>query len=97
MLLAQGLDPAVVAGMVLDAIGTGRFWIVTHPEYLPAIRSAPPASWPTVRRTDRLLDDQRGHHPEHPGVRLDVVEDVAVPDPRAGPGGLEQHGVALAR
>ena len=36
-LLAQGLDPAVVAGMVRDAIGTGRFWIVTHPEYLPAI------------------------------------------------------------
>ena len=36
-LLAEGLDPSVVAGMVFDAIGSGRFWIVTHPEYLPQI------------------------------------------------------------
>lgn len=35
--LAQGLDPAVVAGMVVDAIRAEQFWIVTHPEYLPMI------------------------------------------------------------
>ncbi len=35
--LAQGLDPAVVAGMVLDAIRAEQFWVITHPEYLPAI------------------------------------------------------------
>lgn len=35
--LAQGLDPAVVAGMVVDAIRAEQFWIVTHPEYLPTI------------------------------------------------------------
>ena len=30
-LLARGLDPAVVADMVVDAIRTKRFWIITHP------------------------------------------------------------------
>lgn len=32
-LLAVGLDPADVAGMVLDGILTNRFWILTHPEW----------------------------------------------------------------
>ncbi len=35
--LAQGLDPAVVAGMVLDAIRAEQFWVVTHPEYFSVI------------------------------------------------------------
>jgi NAD(P)-dependent dehydrogenase (short-subunit alcohol dehydrogenase family) len=35
--LAQGLDPTVVAGMVVDAIRAERFWVVTHPEYLPVV------------------------------------------------------------
>ena len=30
-MVASGLDPAVVAGMVVDGIRTGRFWIFTHP------------------------------------------------------------------
>lgn len=34
---AQGLDPAVVAGMVFDAIRAEQFWVVTHPEYLDAV------------------------------------------------------------
>jgi NAD(P)-dependent dehydrogenase (short-subunit alcohol dehydrogenase family) len=34
---AQGLDPAVVAGMVLDAIRAEQFWVLTHPEYFSAI------------------------------------------------------------
>jgi NAD(P)-dependent dehydrogenase (short-subunit alcohol dehydrogenase family) len=35
--LAQGLDPAVVADMVVDAIRAERFWVITHPEYLAAV------------------------------------------------------------
>lgn len=30
-LVESGLDPAEVAGMVVDGIRTGRFWILTHP------------------------------------------------------------------
>jgi NAD(P)-dependent dehydrogenase (short-subunit alcohol dehydrogenase family) len=33
------LDPAVVAGMVVDGIRARRFWIVTHPEMLGAIEA----------------------------------------------------------
>jgi NAD(P)-dependent dehydrogenase (short-subunit alcohol dehydrogenase family) len=36
-LLAQGIDPSIVAGKVFDAIRANRFWIITHPEYLPSI------------------------------------------------------------
>ena len=36
-LLAQGIDPSIVAGKVFEAIRTRRFWIITHPEYLPSI------------------------------------------------------------
>jgi NAD(P)-dependent dehydrogenase (short-subunit alcohol dehydrogenase family) len=32
-MLPQGLDPAEVAGMVVDAIRAKRFWILTHPEW----------------------------------------------------------------
>jgi short-subunit dehydrogenase len=33
---ASGLPPAQVAGEVLDAVRSGRFWILTHPSTLPA-------------------------------------------------------------
>ncbi len=36
-LLTAGIDPAVVAGQVLDAVVGDRFWILTHPEYLSAV------------------------------------------------------------
>jgi NAD(P)-dependent dehydrogenase (short-subunit alcohol dehydrogenase family) len=36
-LLARGVDPAIVAGQVFDAIRANRFWILTHPEFLPAV------------------------------------------------------------
>ena len=39
MLASQGLDPADVAHMVLDAILTDRFWIITHPEWLDTMAS----------------------------------------------------------
>jgi NAD(P)-dependent dehydrogenase (short-subunit alcohol dehydrogenase family) len=36
-LLERGIDPAIVAGNVFDAIRNNRFWIITHPEFLPAV------------------------------------------------------------
>ena len=38
--VAGGIDPAVVADQVVDAIRTRRFWILTHPEtrHLPVER-----------------------------------------------------------
>ena len=33
----QALDPATVAGMVVDAVRDERFWVVTHPEMLGPI------------------------------------------------------------
>lgn len=36
-LLAQGIDPSIVAGKVLDAILSGRLYVITHPEYLDQI------------------------------------------------------------
>ncbi|MFP3901841.1 MAG: SDR family NAD(P)-dependent oxidoreductase [Acidimicrobiia bacterium] len=37
-LIAGGLDPDDVAAMVVDAVRSGRFWILTHPTTLPAAR-----------------------------------------------------------
>ena len=39
-----------------------------------------------ARAPSRRLHDEGGDHAEHAVVGLDVVEDVAVPDPRAGVG-----------
>jgi NAD(P)-dependent dehydrogenase (short-subunit alcohol dehydrogenase family) len=36
-LLAEGIDPSIVAGKVLDAVVADQFWIITHPQYLPAV------------------------------------------------------------
>jgi NAD(P)-dependent dehydrogenase (short-subunit alcohol dehydrogenase family) len=36
-LLERGIDPAIVASNVLDAIRNQKFWIITHPEFLPAV------------------------------------------------------------
>ncbi len=36
-LIDNGMDPAQVAGLVVDAIETGKFWIHTHDEMKPAI------------------------------------------------------------
>lgn len=38
-MLAKGMDPVAVGAMVLDAILTGRFWILTHPDW-PDIMAA---------------------------------------------------------
>ena len=37
-LLQVGVAPAAVAGMVVDAITTNRFWILTHPEWAEVMR-----------------------------------------------------------
>ena len=34
-----GLTPAHVAGRVLDAVRTGRFWVITHPEERPIVEA----------------------------------------------------------
>lgn len=44
-LLAGGLDPADVAAQVVDAIGTRRFYVLTHPEWKTMITG----------RTDRIV------------------------------------------
>jgi NAD(P)-dependent dehydrogenase (short-subunit alcohol dehydrogenase family) len=36
--LAAGLPPAEVAARVLDAVKTGRFYVLTHPEFAPRVR-----------------------------------------------------------
>ncbi|HMC43211.1 MAG TPA: hypothetical protein VKI20_09390, partial [Acidimicrobiales bacterium] len=38
-LLETGMDPMAVADQVLDAVREERFWILTHPEADPAIRT----------------------------------------------------------
>jgi len=48
--LASGLDPAVVAGQVLEAVLAKRFYILTHPEWKPMISG----------RVDRII---AGHDP----------------------------------
>ncbi|MGH0031167.1 MAG: SDR family NAD(P)-dependent oxidoreductase [Myxococcota bacterium] len=44
-MVAGGLDPADVAGMVVDAIRAKKFWILTHPEWKDIVR----------RRVDTLV------------------------------------------
>ena len=44
-LIASGLEPSDVAAMVVDAIRTGRFYVLTHPDWNPMISD----------RTDRIV------------------------------------------
>lgn len=46
--VAEGLQPAAVADMVLDAIRTRRFYILTHPEWQSMVRD----------RVDRMLSGE---------------------------------------
>ena len=55
----------------------------------PAVRSA--------ARRGRVLDDERGDHPEHAVLALGVREDVAVERPRAGLVAVDDDVPALAR
>jgi hypothetical protein len=41
----SGMSPEKVAGYVFQAIGDGRFYILTHPEFTPLIKA----------RTDAIL------------------------------------------
>ncbi len=47
-LIASGLEPAEVAAMVVDAIRTRRFYILTHPEWSPMITG----------RTERIVNGE---------------------------------------
>ena len=46
-LVDTGIDPTEVAEQVVDAVRTGRFWILTHPTTLPAVQ----------RRWDAIASD----------------------------------------
>ena len=37
--LEQGMDPDEVGRLVLEAIGSGRFWVLTHPRWTKAVRN----------------------------------------------------------
>jgi NAD(P)-dependent dehydrogenase (short-subunit alcohol dehydrogenase family) len=39
MLANKGKDPTEVAAMVVDAIRTNRFWIVTHPDWIDVMEA----------------------------------------------------------
>jgi NAD(P)-dependent dehydrogenase (short-subunit alcohol dehydrogenase family) len=39
LLATSGLDPMDVAGMVLDAILTNKFWIITHPAWIDVMEA----------------------------------------------------------
>jgi NAD(P)-dependent dehydrogenase (short-subunit alcohol dehydrogenase family) len=56
-LLGQvGLDPQAVAGMVVDAVRTNRFWILTHPEWADVMRRRTEAMVTTGDLTARAPD-----------------------------------------
>jgi NAD(P)-dependent dehydrogenase (short-subunit alcohol dehydrogenase family) len=46
--LEQGMDPDEVGHLVVEAIGSGKFWILTHPRWSKAIRN----------QLDAMDDDQ---------------------------------------
>lgn len=47
-LLADGLDPADVAALVVDAVRTRRFYVLTHPDWTPMVAA----------RTERIVAGQ---------------------------------------
>jgi NAD(P)-dependent dehydrogenase (short-subunit alcohol dehydrogenase family) len=36
--ISSGLPPREAAAQVIDAIKTGRFWVLTHPQFAPRVR-----------------------------------------------------------
>jgi short-subunit dehydrogenase len=46
--LEQGMDPDEVGRLVLEAIGSGKFWILTHPRWTKGIQ----------RQLDAMNEDQ---------------------------------------
>jgi NAD(P)-dependent dehydrogenase (short-subunit alcohol dehydrogenase family) len=53
VLLEVGVAPDAVAGMVVDAIRTNRFWIITHPEWADVLRRRTEAMVTTGELTAR--------------------------------------------
>jgi len=49
--ISEGLDPDDVAALVLDAIRSGRFYVLTHPEWQSMVKD----------RVDRMLGGQNPH------------------------------------
>ena len=61
-----GLDPAVVAKAVRDAIVSDKFWILTHPEFADAI-------------TDRYAGAVEGRNPRMPPAGPDARSTADLP------------------
>lgn len=61
-LIANGLAPTAVAGMVLDAVRERRFYILTHPDWTPLVAD----------RVERIV---RGDAPSGAGLPMDLVDD----------------------
>jgi NAD(P)-dependent dehydrogenase (short-subunit alcohol dehydrogenase family) len=55
-LLDVGVQPAAVAGLVVDAIRTNRFWILTHPAWADVMRRRVEAMVTTGELTARAPD-----------------------------------------
>ena len=50
---------------------------------------------PSPNETDSLLHHKSGHHADHALIGFRVTEDVAVPGPRPGVVGVDEHREAL--
>ena len=57
-LVAEGLNPLQVAELVLDAVRTDRFYVFTHPEWMPMIAD----------RFDRILTGEGPGFAPLPGM-----------------------------
>jgi len=55
LLAETGKEPAAVAALVVDAVRTNRFWILTHPEWADVLRSRVEAMVTTGDLTGRPL------------------------------------------
>lgn len=67
--LDEGMPPAVVADLVLDAIRNGRYWVLPHPEWVEI----------AVERFHRIGEGANPEQPEHfPGMppRSEMVAEI---------------------
>jgi NAD(P)-dependent dehydrogenase (short-subunit alcohol dehydrogenase family) len=64
-LIAEGLNPRQVAEMVVDAVQSNRFYVFTHPHWMPLITD----------RFDRVLAGEAPGFSPLPGLSDDAAED----------------------
>ena len=59
LLAEEGIEPAAVAAMVVDAVRTNRFWVLTHPAWAAVLRRRVEAMVTTGDLTTRPSADER--------------------------------------